>query len=250
MEISTNLSFYLPSSNSDDIADINQISDNFRNLDEYIPGMFREVKNDIRGKQDVLVSGENIKSINGESLLGEGNLELAVEVDQTFDAESQNAQSGIAVAEAVSGKADIPNNYELIEAITLTEEVDEVYRNLEPDGTPYNFTNMLVMCTCPPTDKTIETYFSFHRMGTWDGGYITISANSTTKGTGWGTCDIVGGTAFYRNCSNGTSVYNSRTHSSTIPRVNFGNIKLLQLRKGNANLFPIGTTFEIWGVRA
>ena len=98
MEISTNLGFYLPSSNSDDIADINQISDNFRNLDEYIPGMFREVKNDIRGKQDVLVSGENIKTVNGKSLLGEGDLVLSVEVDQTFDAKSQNAQSGVAIA--------------------------------------------------------------------------------------------------------------------------------------------------------
>ena len=101
MEISTNLGFYLPSSGSDDIADINQISDNFRNLDEYIPGMFREVKADIRTKQDVLVSGKNIKSVNGKSLLGEGNLELSIEVDQTYNPTSKNAQSGVAVAEAI-----------------------------------------------------------------------------------------------------------------------------------------------------
>ena len=101
MEISTNLGFYLPSSNSADIADINQISDNFRNLDEYIPGMFREVKADIRTKQDVLVSGKNIKSVNGKSLLGEGNLELSIEVDQTYNPTSKNAQSGVAVAEAI-----------------------------------------------------------------------------------------------------------------------------------------------------
>lgn len=101
MEISTNLGFYLPSSDSDDIADINQISDNFRNLDEYLPWMFREVKADIRTKQDVLVSGENIKSVNGKSLLGEGDLELSIEVDQTYNPTSENAQSGKAVAEAI-----------------------------------------------------------------------------------------------------------------------------------------------------
>ena len=106
MEISTNLGFYLPSSASDDIADINQISDNFRNLDEYIPGMFREVKADIRTKQDVLVSGKNIKSVNGKSLLGEGNLELSIEVDQTYNPTSENAQSGKAVAEAVGSVED------------------------------------------------------------------------------------------------------------------------------------------------
>lgn len=98
METSTNLNFYLPSSNSDEIADINRISDNFINLDEYLPNMFGEVKDDIGAKQDVLVSGENIKSVNGNSLLGEGDLELSVEVDQNFDAKSQNAQSGVAIA--------------------------------------------------------------------------------------------------------------------------------------------------------
>lgn len=36
METSTNFEFYLPSRDGDDIADINQISDNFKIIDEKV----------------------------------------------------------------------------------------------------------------------------------------------------------------------------------------------------------------------
>lgn len=38
-------------------------------------------KDEVNAKQDSLVSGTNIKTINGESILGSGDIELAVEVD-------------------------------------------------------------------------------------------------------------------------------------------------------------------------
>lgn len=60
METSTNFGFNLPSRDNDDIADINQISDNFRIIDEKLA------------------------------------------IDQTFSETSENPQSGIAVAQAVS----------------------------------------------------------------------------------------------------------------------------------------------------
>lgn len=53
---------------------------------------------DISGKQDTLVSGTNIKTINNTSLLGSGNISIPiVTVDQTFDGTSANAQSGVAI---------------------------------------------------------------------------------------------------------------------------------------------------------
>ena len=56
----------------------------------------------IDGKQDVLVSGTNIKTINNESLLGSGNINISSggTVDQTYDPTSTNAQSGVAIAGA------------------------------------------------------------------------------------------------------------------------------------------------------
>ena len=47
-------------------------------IKEYIAESLRDV--DLSGKQDSLVSGENIKTVNGESLLGSGDIEIQGEV--------------------------------------------------------------------------------------------------------------------------------------------------------------------------
>ena len=64
----------------------------------------------VSDKQDSLVSGTNIKTINNQSILGSGNITIEggsdVEVDQNYNPTSENAQSGKAVAEAVAPKAD------------------------------------------------------------------------------------------------------------------------------------------------
>ena len=59
--------------------------------------------------QAQLTSGTNIKTINNQSLLGSGNIDIqgGGTVDQTYDATSTNAQSGTAVAEAVAGAQDV-----------------------------------------------------------------------------------------------------------------------------------------------
>ena len=56
----------------------------------------------ISNKQDTLVSGTNIKTINNASILGEGNIEISGggDVDQTYNPSSTNAQSGTAIAGA------------------------------------------------------------------------------------------------------------------------------------------------------
>lgn len=57
---------------------------------------------DISGKQDVLVSGTNIKSINGESILGEGNLILSTGSGTITEVKA----NGTSIA--TSGVVDIP----------------------------------------------------------------------------------------------------------------------------------------------
>ena len=63
-------------------------------------------------KQNELVSGTNIKTINNQSILGNGNIEIQAggTVDQTYDATSVNAQSGTAVAGALSDYVTIGTN--------------------------------------------------------------------------------------------------------------------------------------------
>ena len=72
------------------------------------PNFAATIAEEIGKKQEVLVSGENIKTINGESVLGSGNITIEngssidVTVDQTYNPESENAQSGKVVAEAIN----------------------------------------------------------------------------------------------------------------------------------------------------
>jgi hypothetical protein len=75
MEKSEKFGFNLPSRDSDGVADINQISDNFRLVEEKVP------------------SKDDLKNI----------------IDQTYNPQSKNAQSGVAVAEAILKKEDIGN---------------------------------------------------------------------------------------------------------------------------------------------
>lgn len=83
MEHSENFNFSLPSRDTDDIVDINEISDNFRIID---------------GK---------LFDLDSET------------ADQTYDPASANAQSGIAVAEAIAAQ---PKQIPEITSLTLSDE--------------------------------------------------------------------------------------------------------------------------------
>ena len=66
---------------------------------------------DLSSKQDVLVSGQNIKTINGNSILGPGNLEIqgggsAVTVDDALSTTSTNPVQNKVVTEKINTKQD------------------------------------------------------------------------------------------------------------------------------------------------
>ena len=64
-----------------------------------------EVDTALSGKQETLVSGTNIKTINNESLLGSGNINIEQgSVDQTIISGSTNAVAGGAVYDGLAGK--------------------------------------------------------------------------------------------------------------------------------------------------
>ena len=66
-------------------------------------------------KQDALVSGTNIKTINGETLLGEGNITIegggggSITIDPSLDSGSTNAVANSAITNAINTKLDKPN---------------------------------------------------------------------------------------------------------------------------------------------
>ena len=72
-------------------------------------------KSEVNSKQDTLVSGTNIKTINGNSLLGSGNIEIqggsTIAVDNSLSTTSTNPVQNKVITEALNGKAsqsDIP----------------------------------------------------------------------------------------------------------------------------------------------
>ena len=89
MEYSTNFNFALPSRDNDvDLADINEISNNFRKIDEN--AVIKEV-----GKG---LSTNDFTTAEKEKL---ANALTSENIDQIYSATSGNAQSGAAVAEAL-----------------------------------------------------------------------------------------------------------------------------------------------------
>lgn len=64
------------------------------------------VNNGISAKQDVLVSGTNIKTINNESILGSGNIEINVDASILASKEElQNLQNEVIANEEITAAA-------------------------------------------------------------------------------------------------------------------------------------------------
>lgn len=67
-------------------------------------------KSEVANKQDTLVSGENIKTVNGQSLLGNGNIDITsggtITVDSSLSTTSENPVQNKVITTALNGKQD------------------------------------------------------------------------------------------------------------------------------------------------
>lgn len=102
------------------------------------------------------------------------NLDYAVKAAMC---DGKGAAWTAAEQKAARERMGIPGDYELIEEITLTEEVS-VDRTQEPDGTPYIFTGMLVVFTSPgiSADKAISQSVYAGNIFVYNYGVKTIGA--------------------------------------------------------------------------
>ena len=98
---------------------------------EYTPNEIEQLR---ISKQDKLIAGNGI-TISKENVISTTNSggNIGTAVDQTYNPESKNAQSGIAVAEAIGS---INNHYELIEKIVVGYSV----LTSKPEDWESNFT--------------------------------------------------------------------------------------------------------------
>lgn len=88
-------------------------------------------KTDLSSKQDLLVSGENIKTINNETLLGEGNINLVADVKVDGNSVVEN---NVAIID-LSGKADNEDLQAEIQRATQTEQALSEELNTKISGT-------------------------------------------------------------------------------------------------------------------
>ena len=84
-------------------------------------------------------------------------------IDQTFNADSENAQSGKAVAEVIKEVTKVPE-YELINTITVTPDTDGslpqyVYITEDSEGNPFELTDFYIKAYAGFTDGNKSTYY-------------------------------------------------------------------------------------------
>lgn len=79
-------------------------------LANYQPVGDYATKTELASKQDTLVSGTNIKTINGQSLLGNGNIQIegggTITVDSSLSTTSENPVQNKVITNAINGKQD------------------------------------------------------------------------------------------------------------------------------------------------
>lgn len=98
----------------------------------------------VASKQDTLVSGQNIKTINGQSVLGEGNIAIqgggTITVDSELSTTSENPVQNKVITNAINGKQDagdyalkseIPDTSELATKEELVAKLDTATYNSE-----------------------------------------------------------------------------------------------------------------------
>ena len=83
-------------------------------------------KSEVANKQDQLVSGTNIKTVNGQSLLGNGNIDITsggtITVDSALSTTSENPVQNKVITTALNGKQDA-GDYALKSEIPDTSEL-------------------------------------------------------------------------------------------------------------------------------
>lgn len=82
---------------------------------DYVDSQIQKVEEEIAKKQDLLESGTNIKTINGESILGSGNIEIA-------------GGGGDASVVQVATKSELPNVGGNIHTVYFVKDENATYR--------------------------------------------------------------------------------------------------------------------------
>lgn len=191
-------------------------------------------------KQDTLVSGTNIKTINSQSLLGSGDI-------------------------TISGGSE---NWELINTVTVTEDVQNILINQDTNGNGFELKKIFLNVTTKPSTGAPTTRYN---MRVYTGLYstrrqVTSVDNIVTKQQAFigatenfmmqinleslvrvGNTVYTGATLIGETITQG---YNPRFASETASRLLLNGYTFVELEAVNASsIFGVGSEIELYGVR-
>lgn len=119
-------------------------------INEAVDKYIEENGFDLSYKQDTLVSGENIKTINGESLLGSGNIELAIPEEYITEAPNDNKLYGRqnenwkeVVIPSLTGYATIAQLNDYVKKADLQTTIDGIDDRLQAIESALQIKNIL-----------------------------------------------------------------------------------------------------------
>lgn len=250
MQYSEKFGFFLPSRDVGDYADINQISYNFRVIDENVPKK-NEVEDAIQSNIDQTYNHTSKNAQSGKAVEQAIQEELDLHTDKTYLPTSENAQSGIAVAEALATVSN-EKEWELLEDITLTEDVVDVYFDLAKINAK---SEIHIEGYVVPKDNTVAGQTVAFNDGTvrWSASiscksgkfYILMGVYKSPRNTPIfdGSVSTYAYSISNNNSFRMTSI--DETLSVSDDRLIKGSN--FRLRTGNENPMTVGTRIKVWG---
>ena len=186
--------------------------------------------------------------------------------EYTLPTASATTKGGVKVGSGLQMSGEVlqvepDTGYQLIESITVEEDVQNIIRTKEPDGTPYNFDAVHIRLTSP--DNAAENRRLYYAIGNtaseeiwYDADRLFyVSSGSSIKEGGNSTeelfCEKVEG-IFRGWIIPGAIASATISLNSNHGVVREGTVKAVRIFAfaNTTNLIPAGTKIEIWGVRA
>lgn len=169
------------------------------------------------------------------------------EIDQTYNPESKNPQSGKAVAEALE---PFNRQYELIETIELTEEgVTTITRNTEPNGKAYSFKDIFIKIKWIGETSKKWILLEISAEGQRTDAFRDLY-QCTTEGTSWMRTLSCYGHRLFLLSERSTNMGYAALLAQIPIRYFDSNKPIDAIKIQYQEAMPTGTEVEIWGVRA
>ena len=148
---------------------------------------------------------------------------------------------------AARDRIGIPGDYELIEEIEITEE-SVLIRDVEPDGTPYNFVSILIIGTTPAiSEVSVERYVIIKANGLWMSSFTFYD----NKNHYFAAKIYIEQGRLFSMFTNGTTT-DATSNFQTRNQNGLGRFDATAISRIETynKQFPVGSEIKIYGVRA